>query len=174
MLSGQATTPFIAADSSEKMQTMLSHYEQIVSAGGWPSVPSARFKKGSKNKGILALNQRLYIEGYLRKEGTEGEFADTYTSATADAVSRFQRNHGLAVTGIVDKPTLRELNVSASSRLATLRANVPRLSEYSKDLGSRYVVVNCRRCRSKRSAMVQSIPVTMRWSDVLRAPLPWS
>ena len=44
-------------------------------------------------------------------------------------MSRFQRNHGLAVTGIVDKPTLRELNVSASSRLATLRANVPRLAD---------------------------------------------
>ena len=142
VLSGQATTPFITADSTDKMQAVLSRYEQIVSAGGWPSVPSAKFKKGAKNKGVFALNQRLFVEGYLRKEGTEGEFADTYTSATADAVSRFQRNHGLAVTGIVDKPTLRELNVSASSRLATLRANVPRLAEYSKDLGGRYVVVN--------------------------------
>mgnify|MGYP000650341897 CR=1 FL=1 len=30
----------------------------------------------------------------------------------------------------------------AAQRLATIRANIPRLAEYSKDLGSRYVVVN--------------------------------
>ena len=39
-------------------------------------------------------------------------------------------------------PTLYALNVPAERRLATIRANIPRLAEYSKDLGSRYIVVN--------------------------------
>ena len=50
VLSGQATTPFITADSTDKMQAVLSHYEQIVSAGGWPSVPSAKFKKAPRTR----------------------------------------------------------------------------------------------------------------------------
>ena len=65
-----------------------------------------------------------------------------FTSATEDALKQFQRNHGLAVTGMVDGATLFALNVPAERRLATIRANIPRLAEYSKDLGSRYIVVN--------------------------------
>jgi hypothetical protein len=34
------------------------------------------------------------------------------------------------------------MNVSASERLATLRSNAPRLREYSKGLGPRYIIVN--------------------------------
>lgn len=135
-------TPFIAPDSVAAMQAAVTRYEQIVASGGWASVPSGKLKKGATGKASAALNKRLHIEGYLRKEATEGEFAEVYTTATEDAVSRFQRNHGLAVTGAVDNPTLRELNVPAAKRLAALRANVPRIAEYSKDLGERYMVVN--------------------------------
>ena len=62
--------------------------------------------------------------------------------STEDAVSRFQSNNGLAVTGAIDGPTLNQLNVPAEKRLSTIRANIPRIAEYAKDLGSRYVVVN--------------------------------
>lgn len=136
------STPFVAPDSVAAMQAVVTRYEQIVASGGWPSVPSGKLQKGATGKAVAALNKRLHIEGYLRKEATEGEFAEVYTTATEDAVSRFQRNLGLAVAGAVDNPTLRELNVPAAKRLAAIRANVPRIAEYSKDLGERYMVVN--------------------------------
>jgi hypothetical protein len=137
-----SVAPFLAADSASSMQALADRYAAIVSSGGWPKVPSGKLAKGNTNKAVEALNKRLYAEGYLRAEATTGEFAQVYTTATEDAVRRFQANHGLAVTGSVDGPTLSKLNVPAERRLATIRANIPRVTEYSKDLGERYVVVN--------------------------------
>jgi murein L,D-transpeptidase YcbB/YkuD len=134
--------PFVTPDSVAQMQAMADKYAKIVADGGWPQVTRGKLKKGSKGKPVAALNQRLFIEGYLQAEGTQGEFAELFTSATEDAVKRFQSNHGLRVNGVIDGPTQAALNVSAASRLATIRANLPRLAEYSKDLGSRYAVVN--------------------------------
>ena len=134
--------PFITPDSVAQMQAMADKYAKIVADGGWPQVTRGKLKKGSKGKPVAALNQRLFIEGYLQAEATQGEFAELFTSATEDAVKRFQSNHGLKVTGVIDGPTQAALNVSAASRLATIQANLPRLAEYSKDLGPRYAIVN--------------------------------
>ena len=135
-------SPFLMPDSASQMQGALNRYLAIKAAGGWPTVGTGKYKKGSESKAVAVLNKRLYIEGYVRKEATEGEFAARFTSATEDAVKRFQRNHGLAVTGTVGDATAKELNVPVDKRIATIRANLPRLAEYSKDLGARYVTVN--------------------------------
>ncbi len=142
VLSGQSVEPMLSADSMGELQAAESKYAAIVSNGGWPKVPKGGYKKGTDSKGVAALNQRLFIEGYVRQEATEGEFATIFTSATEDALKRFQRNNGLAVSGQVDGPTLQALNVSAAERLSTIRANIPRFAEYSKDLGDRYIIVN--------------------------------
>ncbi len=142
ILNDGSVAPFITADSPAQIKAMADRYAGIVSAGGWPRLPKGNLKKGSSGKHAGILNQRLYIEGYLRVEGTQGEYAQLFTSATEEALKQFQRNHGLAVTGTVDGPTLQALNVTADRRLATIRANIARLAEYSKDLGNRYIVVN--------------------------------
>lgn len=152
-IKGQATTktevvsdenvaPMLSPYGSQTILAAEDKYAAMVDSGGWPAVPKGTYKKGNSGAKIAILNQRLFIEGYLRKEGVEGEFAEIYTSATKDAVRRFQQNHGLAATGKVDGPTLRELNVPAADRLATIRANIYRIEEYSKGLGNRYIVVN--------------------------------
>ncbi len=142
VLNDGSVAPFVTANSAAEIQAMADKYAGIVSAGGWPRLPKGNLKKGSKGKHAGILNQRLHIEGYLRAEGTQGEYAQLFTSATEDALKQFQINHGLAVTGKVDGATLFALNVPAERRLATIRANIPRLAEYSKDLGNRYIVVN--------------------------------
>ena len=142
VFTSQNIEPMLSLNGPSALQSAEQRYVQIVSAGGWPNVPKGTYKKGGSNSGVAALNQRLFIEGYVRAEAAQGEFAGIYTSATMDGVTRFQRNNGLAVSGIVDGPTLQALNVSAAERLSTIRANIPRLVEYSKDLGERYIVVN--------------------------------
>jgi peptidoglycan hydrolase-like protein with peptidoglycan-binding domain len=142
IFSTEVVEPMLSAGGTAKLQAAESKYAAIVSNGGWPTVPKGALKKGSEGKGVAALNQRLFIEGYVRPEAAEGEFASIFTSATQDGLMRFQRNHGLRATGQIDGPTLQALNVSAAARLATIRANIPRFAEYSKDLGDRYVVVN--------------------------------
>ncbi|MCA3561313.1 MAG: L,D-transpeptidase family protein [Aestuariivirga sp.] len=133
---------FITPDSPAQIQAMADKYAKIAAAGGWPEVPRGRIKKGSTGNQVASLNQRLYVEGYLQVEATQGEFQKVFTSATEDALKRFQVNHGLAPSGVIDAVTLAALNVPAQQRLATIKANIPRLAEYSKDLGPRYVVVN--------------------------------
>jgi peptidoglycan hydrolase-like protein with peptidoglycan-binding domain len=142
VLNDGSVSPFITADSPSAIEALESKYAGIVASGGWPRLPKGNLKKGSEGKNAAILNQRLFIEGYLRAEGAEGQYAQIFTSATEEALKKFQRNHGLAVTGRVDAATLFALNVPADRRLATIRANIPRLQEYSKDLGSRYIVVN--------------------------------
>jgi L,D-transpeptidase YcbB len=142
VFTGQIVEPMLSLTGVGALQAAENKYAAIVSNGGWPKVPKGAYKKGAENKGVAALNQRLFIEGYVRPEAAEGEFATIFTTATQDALMRFQRNHGLGVSGQVDGPTLQALNVSAAERLSTIRANIPRIAEYSKDLGDRYIVVN--------------------------------
>jgi peptidoglycan hydrolase-like protein with peptidoglycan-binding domain len=142
IFSTQVVEPMLSTGGMAQMQAAESKYAAIVSNGGWPKVPKGASKKGSEGKEVMALNQRLFIEGYVRPEAAEGEFASIFTSATEDGLMRFQRNNGLAASGRMDGATLQALNVSAAERLSAIRANIPRIAEYSKDLGDRYVVVN--------------------------------
>ncbi len=135
-------TPMLSETSPQAMLAAEERYANIVAKGGWGKIAKAGLKKGASGDAVAKLNQRLYVEGYLRVEGVQGEFASIFTTATADALQRFQANHGLAVTGQLDKLTVNALNVSAQVRLRTIRQNIPRLQVYSEKLGSRYVVVN--------------------------------
>lgn len=134
------TAPMLYLASPEYMARAISRYEMIAARGGWPKVePSKALSKGGKGEMVIVLKQRLAIEGYLLDEN---QFDEIYDGLTARAVVRFQRNHGLLPTGKVEKQTAEVLNVSARARLATLRANLLRMEEYSRDLGDRYVIVN--------------------------------
>ncbi len=142
VLVDKSPAPMLSPYGSSAILIAEDKYVKIVETGGWPVVPKGTYKKGGNGKKVAILNQRLFAEGYLRQEGAEGEFAEIYTTATKDAVTRFQKNHGLAASGKVDGATLQALNVPAAERLATIRANIYRIEEYSKGLGSRYIVVN--------------------------------
>jgi L,D-transpeptidase YcbB len=142
IVAGKNQSPMLQTNSDQLLIAAQQKYSGIVAQGGFPRVPSGTFKKGASNTEIGILNKRLYIEGYLRIEGTAGKFAEVYTSATADAVARFQRNHGLMASGKVDSNTLAELNVSADKRLVTISANIPRAAVYELGVGDRYLVVN--------------------------------
>lgn len=142
VVASQNQTPMLTAQSQVALKAAQEKYARIVADGGFAAVPSGSYNKSSKGAGVGALNMRLYKEGYLRIEGTQGQFAQLFTNATEEAVSHYQRNMGLAVTGKVDRSTLAELNVSAEDRLNAIKANIPRLAIYEKDLGDRYLVVN--------------------------------
>ncbi len=142
IVAGQNVKPMLGPDSANQLRAIADRYRNIIAQGGFPKVPRGNYKKGSSGKGVVILNQRLYMDGYVRVEATQGDYAQIFTSATEDGVRRFQRNLGLAVTGNVDQITLAHLNVDAESRLRTILANIDRLEVYEKDIGNRYVVVN--------------------------------
>ena len=142
VVDGKNQMAMLQSNSAQLMRDASAKYASIIAQGGFPTVAGGNYKKGDKNGAVATLNKRLFIEGYLRVEGTLGVFADVFTSATDDALRRFQRNHGVAVTGKLDPATVAELNVPADKRLATINANISRLETYEQGLGDRYIVVN--------------------------------
>ncbi|MBL8895326.1 MAG: L,D-transpeptidase family protein [Rhizobiales bacterium] len=140
VVADRAEAPMLSSASAKAVSDSIAFYEGIVAAGGWPTLGTTNLKPGSKGENVVALIRRLEIEGYLPTGTIQGEAV--YTDEVASAVARFQAKHGLAVTGRLDKPTVAELNVPPSRRAEKLRANLPRIEQYSKDLGSRYIVVN--------------------------------
>lgn len=142
VLASKNVAPMLTTNSARQMEAAEEFYAAIVANGGWPKLAKAGLKKGAEGSAVAALNQRLFTEGYLRAEGVQGEFLTVFTDATQDAVSRYQKNHGLAVTGKLDNATLVSLNVPAKLRLMAIRANIARLKIYGTDLGNRYLVVN--------------------------------
>ena len=142
IVTSKNTTPMLSESSADALKAVIARYSEIEANGGFPKVPKGTYKKGANNKGVAALNRRLFMDGYVRKEAVDPQYIERVTSATVDGVTRFQRNMGLAATGLVDGPTLAAMNVSVSERIRTMEANIARLETYSLALGDRYLVVN--------------------------------
>jgi murein L,D-transpeptidase YcbB/YkuD len=142
VFAGKSVLPMVSPMSDRWLADAVSRYEAIVARGGWPAVGGSRLARASSGPDVVKLRQRLVAEGYTPPESLGGQNAEEYSDAVMKAVAQFQANHGLAITGKVDKSTAAAMNVSAAERLATLRANEPRIHEYSKDLGPRYIIVN--------------------------------
>src|SRR5205823_8418169 len=126
VFAGKSVLPMVSPSSDQAMSNAVARYEIIVSRGGWPEVSGSRLARGSSGPEVVRLRQRLAAEGYLASDSAAGENSQEYSDAVLRAVAQFQANHGLEVTGKVDKATADEMNVPASERLATLKANVPR------------------------------------------------
>lgn len=119
----------------------IINYEQIVRAGGWPSIPEGpRLKQGARDRRVAALRRRLQMTGELTRGSAN---SDRFDGDVHDAVIRFQERNGLTPSGEVNRFTLRALNVSAQRRLEQLRLNRSRLRGLLKKTGNRpYIVVN--------------------------------
>ena len=133
--------PMLSPQSPRLMEEAIARYDLIVRAGGWPQLPPIKriVVAGSKSKKIRILRRRLVMEGYLPPERAKGKRYDKHVAA---AVMRFQRNHGLRVTGHLDFATHAELNVPAAKRLDTLLANLPRAEWAVQGIHERFILVN--------------------------------
>ncbi len=132
--------PMLGVRSAHAMKSAIEFYEKIARSGGWGRISTSRsLKPGGKGRAVVAVRRRLAIEGYLARTAASG---DTYDAVVAQAVVGFQHNHGLPATGSVDKATAAAMSVPAKARLDTMRANLIRMPEYTRELGNKYVLVN--------------------------------
>jgi L,D-transpeptidase catalytic domain/Putative peptidoglycan binding domain len=138
----RSVTPMVSTSSTGAMANAISRYEAIAAQGGWGAISAKSLSKGDDGDAVVALKRRLMAEGYLTADSLTGDTGVWYTAAVEKAVAQYQANNGLAITGTTDKATVNALNVSVAKRLATMRANLPRLQEYSKGLADRYITVN--------------------------------
>ena len=84
-------------------------------------------RKGNTGEYVTLLQTKLLQKGYdLGRYGVDGDFG----SATLTAVKQFQRDHGLAVDGVVGKNTWAALN-EAGSNLYTV--TIPHLPKFKAE-----------------------------------------
>jgi murein L,D-transpeptidase YcbB/YkuD len=78
------------------------------------------------------------------KLGLKDDPADLrYDAALVEAVKKFQRNNELKITGLLDTPTIRELNGPPRDRqIDSIIVNMERWRWIPRDLGKAYVMVN--------------------------------
>jgi murein L,D-transpeptidase YcbB/YkuD len=137
-------TPLRSVEMIEALTGAIQHYQAIVSSGGWPMIPGSRMIRLEDNDDRVALlYRRLAISGELRGRPRRNLFGYVFDQDLEAGVRRFQENHGLRVTGRVDRATLQALNVPAHARLAQLKINLHRLQELmAQKMDDRYILVN--------------------------------
>ena len=116
-------------------------YKKLADAGGWQPLPKPagkKVQKGETSPFVGAMRERLRVEGY-----DVGPAGDQYDDTLLEAVKTFQARHQLDADGVVGKPTIVELDVTAAQRVRQIQLGLERLRESEgKDPGTYYIWVN--------------------------------
>jgi len=154
----------------DSLRTQFVGFRELVSHGGWGTVPAGRqLKPGDSDSPVrlAALRARLSAEGYLTDSiatsATVVAAADSASDTTqrskrlarpertgpgvydrrlAGAVADFQARHAIGVDSMLGKETVDAMNVPPEYRLAQVAANLERYRWMPRTLGNRYVIVN--------------------------------
>src|SRR5580704_18041974 len=104
-------------------ETMLQRYLQLAAQGDGPPVADVTktVVPGDAYPGNPQLTQRLRLFGDLHADTVVDANASTYSGSLVDGVKTFQSRHGLAVTGKIDKDTVRQLNTPLATRVSQLQ-----------------------------------------------------
>lgn len=121
--------------------TAYDTYKKLADAGGWqplPKLATKKLQKGETNAFVGAMRERLRVEGY-----EVGAAGDRYDEPLLDAVKLFQERHQLEADGVVGKPTIVELDVTAEQRVKQVQLALQRYRESEgRDPGDYYIWVN--------------------------------
>lgn len=137
------STPFRSDAMLEALDAVIGHYQKIVAAGGWQSIPGPRMiRPGDDDERVPLVRRRLRMSGELT--GPSAGFQSiTFDGELEAAVRRYQERNGLRISGRVDQPTIAAMNVSAQARLNQLRLNYTRIRDLMQGrVEDRYVLVN--------------------------------
>ena len=89
------------------------------------------YKKTTYDHGVIALQEQLIALGYLNGEA-EGAADGVYGAACASAVSRFQSDHGMTVTGEADPDTQARIKEAYEAKYPAQQA-VPAAADVQSD-----------------------------------------
>ena len=128
-----------------QIDAAIARYRQIVAKGGWPKTKTLRLlRPGDDNEAIPKIRRQLVITGDIPKKGA-GYYSGSYhfDEWLEFGVKRFQKRHGLRVSGRLDRPTRAQLAVTARARLQQLMLNRRRIAALMEGAAAdRYVLVN--------------------------------
>lgn len=108
----------------EKLRRAIDRYRSVVATGGFPMIENGKdIKQGEHDERIVLIKNRLAMTGEFSARAVSDELFD---EKLHDAITGFQRNMGIPVTGQIDRVTIAELNLPAVARLNTLLVNLER------------------------------------------------
>jgi murein L,D-transpeptidase YcbB/YkuD len=132
-----------SAPAYRQLMAALERHRTLEQQGGWPTVPPGPVLAVGDHAPELrlqALRSRLQASGDLEAGAPVAE--GQYSVELADAVRRFQDNHGLTVDGKLGPTTNKELAVPAAERSNSIALTLERLRWLPRDLGQRYLRVD--------------------------------
>ena len=111
-------------DMYGNLKKSLEVYTNIVKAGGWPEIPSAKsIKKDAPASTIQLLKKRLTMSQDMPAGDTSARFTDTLENA----IKKFQKRHGYKQDGILTAAQIKDMNVPAENRLRQILLNMDRM-----------------------------------------------
>ena len=134
-------------DDYAALQKSLTHFRDIVTNGGWHTVPSGKLlKRGDHDSAarLSALRARLAAEGFTADSSdSTGKRAPTvYDRALAGAVAEFQARHGINVDSMLGTRRSTRSTCPPSTGSRQIAANLERYRWLPRNLGERYIYVN--------------------------------
>ncbi len=99
-------------------------------------------KPGDSYAGVPRLARLLALLGDLPAEDAEAPEEGNYQGPLVEAVKHFQRRHGLEPNGILDAPTLKNLNTPLSRRVTQLQLAMERMRWLPHQFQRPPIVVN--------------------------------
>ncbi len=137
----RTSTPLLSQETAAATEAAIAQYRDLVSQGGWQSVPAGHtLKVGSKGAPVIALRRRLATSGDITADAGDSPVFDSFVQA---GVMHFQARHGINPDGVVNNETFAALNVPADERLRELELNLVRLRSYAAgNVGDRYIAMN--------------------------------
>ena len=137
------------ATAGNSLRKQAAHYRKLV-AQWQPIAPGAPLRAGDQGPRVAQLRNLLELFGdYHGLPGPVTGASDNLNRHTERfdaglqlAVESYQRRHGMVVTGIVDKATLKELARSPEELARVLEINAERWDKLPDQPGQRYILVN--------------------------------
>ena len=105
-------------------------------------VPHKAIKPGEAYPGLSRLNRLLLLLGDLAEQENDISSPTLYQGSLVAAVTHFQQRHGLEENGLIDAPTVKELNTPLSQRVTQLRLTLERLRWLPHQFQRPPIVVN--------------------------------
>ena len=125
-----------------KLEKELERYRTYQMSGKWQPLPNfGSLKIGTTSKALPMIRERLRFMGdYDSKCGNLSSSKSDL--CLKNALIRFQKRHGLKVTGYVNKTTKSLLNQSIEYKIKKMSLNLDRMKWLNKKVYSKQIVVN--------------------------------
>ena len=151
-----------ASPEYPRLRKEMLRLQGVIARGGWgETVPGKKLEPGDRGASIVKLRNRLMALGYLDRSATQ-----VFDAKIQAAVQQFQADHGLAEDGVAGATTLKELNVSAETRLQSVIVAMERERWTNFERGERHIWVNLTDYTAK---IVDDGKVTFRTRSVIGA-----